>query len=271
MNSVIQLQRIFKSTGVFVLGYLIVFFICQLLTAGFAYSIGNLNDFSLLKIGFNYDYNHWSKLKIVYVFGLPTFLLVVLASVIQLFIRINPQKGVVDFFLLWFCIAAFNLLGAQFYLSFFYLFTEIEQLNQGFSNIMVWLDISIIPSIILAIVMSVILSILGYRAGILFFGLFLHQKNNDADSVTAGPTYFLEMYLIPFALGAPLIMLLQNEESRYFHFFYQLAYPVFGLGLFLIKKNMPFRFKSIPNVFAKIPAIFPVLVLLVWVVLYFLL
>jgi hypothetical protein len=63
-------------------------------------------------------------------------------------------------------------------------------------------------------------------------------------------------------------MLLMNDVSLFFQFFILLAYPGFIMGALIIKRNIPFRFKEFPDIFAKLNWRVAGLFVVIWIYLF---
>lgn len=249
-EKLIKLERVFKATTFFVMGHLAVYFSYQLFTYLFAkiWGLSRMLTFNLAMVEPHYFY--WSKFKIIVVFGAPSVLLLLLGLLLGRIAVRAKKKTHIHYFLHWFSIAAVLLLPGQFFVNYFYRVTHQWSLYLGISNISEWLGLPTL-AIFMFMMLFIFLSVLyGYRKAPQFAAFYMNPgKNNTAHLKRF---YFVEQLILPVLFGVLPIMLLMNDYSRFFQFFCLLAYPGFIMGVLIIKRNIPFRFKEFPDIYAKV-------------------
>jgi hypothetical protein len=262
----IKPERVLKATAFFVMGHLAVYFSYQLLTYLFAkmWGLSRMLTFNLAVVEPHYFY--WSKFRIIVVFGAPSVLLVLLGLLLGTIAVKAKKKSHIHYFLHWFSIAAVLLLPGQFLVNYFYRVTHQWSLYLGISNISEWLGLPT-PAIFLFMILFIFLSVLyGYRKAPQFAAFYMNPGKNNTSHLKR--FYFIEQLILPVLFGILPIMLLMNDYSLFFQFFCLLAYPGFIMGALIIKRNIPFRFKEFPDIYAKVNWRVTGLIVAIWIYLF---
>lgn len=259
----INFGRVLKASSFFVATHLVVYLIYWLL-----HSLMNIITSSSEKTNLTevnpviYDFSG-SMVKMFLVSGTPSFILLILGLLAGKISLKAVNKNVFHYFLHWFSISAPLLTAGLIIATFFYRITMQDFLDADFFVIYM---LYYFPTYIIFIMMIIVifLSIFyGYMKAFHFPAFYMNPGKNGNSLLKK--FFFTEQLILPVIFGCIPVMLMMNEKSVFIQFFSLLAYAPFIMGTLLMKKSIPFRFKNLPNIYAKIHWSYILFFFLIWI------